>query len=432
MKKTMQCGVAALLLSAAACSGGGDAQSQAPVTAYENGQIFTGDSFEQKTLYIAEEKFVDRPAPGQIASVVDLAGAYVTPPFADAHNHVTNPSRLASDQFLAQGVFYLLNANTITGPFEDAEDFFAAPDTYDVKVAMGGLTLPGGHPERLYVEILTQFAYPGWTLERFLGDAFHYVGSRQEAGAALDLLEAQGAQIVKTYLLYSEEFAARKDDAAYYGMKGLDPEFFPALAQMIHERGLPVTVHVETDHDVRVAAGAGVAWLAHLPGYGISRDDDDIAYATLSDEAVAALADASTIVTPTYVVGKAGYDRLDPDAPARSFEDAHFTMQKENIAALKAAGVPIAIGTDGADAAAGEADHLVAIGAMSRIEALDALTQTGALIFPDRKLGCFDEGCEASFLVFESNPAAAPLSDASITSFVKQGQTLSFEEAESD
>ncbi|MDJ0877600.1 MAG: amidohydrolase family protein [Halieaceae bacterium] len=395
------------------------------VVAYENGRIWTGSKFVEGSIFVAGGIIVDAPPPARIERRVDLAGAFVTPPFAEPHHHVTSPSAEASAVFTARGEFYVLNATSIVEPFQDSEAFFARPDTYDVLCAMGGLTLPGGHPERLYVEVLTQYAYPGWTRERFLGNAFHYADSLPATEAALDLLEAQGAGIIKTYLLHSEEFAARRDDPAYYGSKGLDPELFADIVRAIHKRNLRVITHVETEYDARVAARAGVDLLAHLPGYNPLTSVSELAPLILSDETVAALVGAGTAVISTYGLAAAGYARLDPgDEALQAVRPQHYALQRANIQKLYSAGVTVLLGTDGFTGVAQEAAHHVEIGAMTPTQALQAMTIGGRFIFPERELGCLHPGCEASFITFDEDPRYSNPRFAGPRFGLKQGVAL--------
>src|SRR5688572_29546759 len=74
---------------------------------YRNGVWFDGTKFVPMTMYVANGVFHSRP-PAQVDSVVDLAGGYVVPPFADAHQHLVDPR---IDQTIRaqirDGIFYL-------------------------------------------------------------------------------------------------------------------------------------------------------------------------------------------------------------------------------------------------------------------------------------------------------------------------------------
>jgi hypothetical protein len=53
---------------------------------FVNGQWFEGKGFRQRTFYAAGG-ILSQKKPRIVDEIVDLAGGYVIPPFADAHNH---------------------------------------------------------------------------------------------------------------------------------------------------------------------------------------------------------------------------------------------------------------------------------------------------------------------------------------------------------
>ncbi|MDQ3470779.1 MAG: amidohydrolase family protein, partial [Pseudomonadota bacterium] len=228
-----------------------------PTTIYDNGMVWNGSGFAPRRLAVRHGRFVD-PGTIQGASRVDLGGGFIVPAYGNAHAHETNPTAAGSWNYLKEGVFYVWNPNTVVMN-QAAQDFFARKDTVDVVVAQGGITEPGGHPEKLYVDVLSKYVYKGMALKDFLGNAFHYGRDKAEIDAALDLLKKQKAAFVKTYLLYSEEYAKRRTNPAYYGWRGVNPVHMPYLVAAARKRGLPVAVHVETAHDLRIAALSGAA-----------------------------------------------------------------------------------------------------------------------------------------------------------------------------
>jgi imidazolonepropionase-like amidohydrolase len=391
-------------------------------TLYDNAMVWTGGGFERRTLAVRGGQFVD-PASVSGGERIDLGG-FVVPAYGNAHAHVTNASAQGSWSYLKNGVFYVWNPNTVVmGEKERA--FFSRRDTFDVTVAQGGITEPGGHPEKLYVDVLTKFVYPGKTLKDFLGNAFHYGRDEKEIDAALDLLKAQGAEFVKAYLLWSEQYAKRRDDPAFYGHKGLNPINFPYLVAAAHKRGLPVAVHVETAHDLRIAAWSGADIAAHLPGYWAVTSEDELERRMLSPADAALVAKSGMLLVPTYSV--AGDEGMGPPAKAGadvvSRERIH-AMQASNIRLLRQAGARLLIGTDGSGPVFEEAEHLVRIGALTGPEALKIVLETGRHLFPKRRIGCFEPGCEADFLVLSADPSLDISALRSIAKSVKAGTEL--------
>src|ERR1044071_9356775 len=74
-------------------------------TEYRGGRWFDGTRFVERTMYVADGVFHTRP-PAAIDSVIDLAGGFVVPPFADAHYHLVDPNiQPTIAAFLRDGVF---------------------------------------------------------------------------------------------------------------------------------------------------------------------------------------------------------------------------------------------------------------------------------------------------------------------------------------
>lgn len=376
--------------------------SAAPVTLYENAQIWTGAGFAPGRLAVRDGRFVDPAAAPSDAIRVDLGGGYVVPAYANAHAHVTPATDAGNLDSTRAGVFYAWNPNTVVVG-DAARAFWARPDTYDVRVAQGGITEPNGHPEALYVDVLSKHAYGGRPRAWFVGNAYHYGRTPSEIDAALDRLTAQKADFVKAYLLHSEDYARRLGKRRFHGGRGVNPAHFPYLVAAAKQRGLRVAVHVETAHDLRLAASSGAFMAAHLPGYAGSTGARDLAAKTLTAADAGLVAASGMRVVPTYSVIDG-----DPfnawDKVSRAASRGELAVQAANVRRLRAAGVRILIGTDGRGAIHREVEHLVRIGALSPAEAAAAALATGSMLFPERRIGCFAPGCEADFLVLDADP----------------------------
>jgi imidazolonepropionase-like amidohydrolase len=407
----------------AAVRAGGPAAPDA--TIYENGSVWTGSGFERRALAVVEGRFVEAAAAPEGAKRVDLAGGFVVPAFANAHAHLTSANEKTSRFYLEAGVYYIWNPTTIVMDAE-ALAFYRRPDTFDVKVSQGGVTEPGGHPEKLYVDVLARHVYKGKTLDYFLGNAFHYGRDKAEIDQALDRLAAQKAHFVKAYLLWSEEYRERRDDPARYGYKGLNPINLSYLVAAARARGMPVAVHVETVHDLKVAALSGAAIAAHLPGYWAVKTKDELLRRTLSPADAERIARTGMMFVATYAVAnEEGVGVAAAGKQDVSRRQVH-EMQARNIRLLREAGGTFLIGTDGAGPIFEEVEHLVAIGAMTNLEALAATFGTGRRLFPERRIGCFEPGCEADFLVLSGDPSVDVSALRSIARRVKQGRELAF------
>jgi len=374
----------------------------APVTLYENARIWTGSGFAAGRLAVREERFVDPSGAPPDAVRVDVAGGYVVPAYGNAHAHVTPADAAGSWAFAGAGVFYAWNPNTVVMG-DGARAFWARPDAYDVKIAQGGITEPRGHPEAVYVDVLSKYRYPGRPRGWFVGNAFHYGRNRAEIDAALARLTAQKADFVKAYLLHSERYAEILGDKRFHGARGMNPVHLPYLVTEAKKRGLRVVVHVETGHDLRIAAMSGAHMAAHLPGYNGETGELGLSAKRLTVADAALIARTGMLVVATYGVIRGDpfnvWDRKPPMPSARAL-----TVQVRNIRLLQAAGATLLTGTDGRGPINREVEHLVRIGALTAREAAVVALGTGAKLFPERRIGCFEPGCEADFLVLDADP----------------------------
>lgn len=397
---------------------GAAAPPDAAVTLYRGAMVWTGTGFAPRTLAVRDGRFVD--AAGARGTIVELGGRFIVPAYANAHCHLVSPTRESSDAFLRAGVFYVWNPNSIVLSTGDRA-FFGRADTIDAKIAMGGITEPRGHPEPLYVDTLSRFVYTGHDRSWFVGNAFHYGRTPAEIDAALDRLVAQHADFVKAYLLYSEEWAKRRDDPAFEGWRGLNPANMPYLVTAAHRRQLKVAVHVETAADLTTAARAGVDYAEHLPAYGSS---DAAGRTRLTPAQARLVARTGMPLVPTYGVGAAAIE--DARAHGKPMADAERLIadQRINLRLLKAAGGRFWMGTDGRGPIYDEAEHWVRLGAFSAAEATRIVLGTGAQLFPERRVGCLQAGCEADFLVLRGNPTRDIAQLRSIERRVKGGRTL--------
>lgn len=404
----------ALTLAAAAQAPAAPKAPAAETVAYINGHWWTGSGFAAGDRYVRGGVFVRK---GKAARTVDLKGAYVTPPFGEAHNHnLDRPEtvRPVSDQYLANGVFYVKIPNSRSYTAETRK-LLNGKDSVDAIFSMGGITAPGGHPIRLY-GFLSRFPGPAKPGESFEGDAFHLVRTAADIEPVLQRLQDQGADFIKTYLLGSETYEARKDDPAAYGMKGLDPKLFPKVVRAAHRRGLKVSVHIETAADFRTAVAGGVDEINHLPGYMWPAGTNAETFRLTQADAKAAKRAGVVVVTTTGVTNGINSSRK---AEIKA-------LQAQNLKLLHAAGVKIAIGSDNyMTTSRSEIENLLAIGAFDAPTLLKLWIDTSKVaIFPGRRIGCLDPGCEADFLALRRDPVTDLAATREIAFAWKDGQPL--------
>jgi imidazolonepropionase-like amidohydrolase len=385
--------------------------------AYTHGRWWTGQGFASGVRYVQNGVFVE-PQWRHADRTVDLHGAWVTPPFADAHNHMAGPAAQVSDTATRAGIFYLMNPTILASAAPSVRAALKGPGKVDAVLSMGAITAPGGHPEPLYVDVLRPRVYPNIAADKFLGDAFHYVTKLSDIGPVLDRLQAQGAEFVKIMVLNSEEYARRKDDPASRGFRGLDPALVAPLVAEAHRRDLRVAAHIETAADFRVIVAAGVDEAAHMPGYYGAKGDLG-RYAITEEDAAAASRSHMVVVATASLAADNNQGHPERLAEVQA-------MQRANLEKLKSVGVPLLIGTDGGPGdSLKETRYLLDLGVLTPTQALKTLTETTPRwIFPGRRIGRLAPGYEASFLVLGGDPTMSFDQAANILRRVKQGAEI--------
>jgi imidazolonepropionase-like amidohydrolase len=279
------------------------------------------------------------------------------------------------------------------------------PQSVDVTYAHGGLTAVDGHPKEVYESIANGFYYPSSPEQRSLVIGSHR-RARQvyweiDSPADLDTKWPQALaskpDLIKIFLSNSEHYTSDSHRHPVLG-DGLDPALVPLITVRAHAAGLKVAAHVDTAADYHFALVGGVDEMGHLPGYGIRASSNLVTF-RISDADIALSA-----LRHIKVQATAGID-VDANTPEPDLK-ARQDSQRENLTRLKAAGVPILIGSDhyGEDSLH-EADYLHSLGIWSNGELLRMWSvETPQTIFPHRTIGELKPEYEASFLVLSANP----------------------------
>lgn len=390
------------------------AEAGAENVAWKRGLWFDGSRFAPGTRYSVDGVFVER-RPVRIDRVVDLGERHVVPAFGDAHHHGLDSAASLDDKiaaFLEAGIFYVKNPNAVAQLLTpEARRKLNQPDTVDVSFSNGGLTATGGHPAPLHAYLASIGVFPGLGPEDMEDRAYFLVDDEAALEAKWPRILESRPDFIKTFLLFSEEFAERRGRPGAH--KGLDPKLLPSIVRRAHAAGLRVSTHVDTAADFRHAVEAGVDEVNHLPQPDPRFSPDLSAY--VIDPATARFAAAKGVV----VVSTAStMERLSGGALPAGWVAAMRDNQRANVRTLLDAGVAIAIGSDGISGertfATGRdevrflAAHRVADNlAILRMWAVEA----PRTIFPKRRVGGLGVGYEASFLAL----ACDPLDDLSCT-----------------
>lgn len=381
-----------------------------------NGNWFNGHTFEKRTVWVTDGVLSFSGENVQSDTIINLSGKYVIPPFAEAHNHNLESDYELEERintYLDNGVFYVKHLSSIKKRIDPLMHHYNKPSGIDVSLAHAPLTATGGHPIALRKRFLGYGHFEGLfnTIEEIESHGYFIIDNENDLNNKWDQVLSAKPDFIKINLLYSEEFLKRKNDTAYFGKKGLDPDLVPAIVSKAHLNNLRVSAHVSTAHDFQVAVRAGVDEIAHLPEI---HNGKPIA---LADVKLAKQKDIVLVTTASLVTKntkRPNYDQLVANI-------------RSNLKILKDADITIAIGSDMYnDSSVGEFQFLHSLNLFSNLDLLKMWCENSAITtFPNRKIAYLKEGYEASFLVLDVNPLEHIDSiNKSIKLRVKQGTIL--------
>jgi hypothetical protein len=412
MKASLSISTSTLLaLALSACSS--LPVSTGPATEYRNGRWFDGTQFVAKTMWVVGEAFAES-RPAGVAAVIDLHDGFAVPPYGEGHNHWLEPQLVDAyvQTYLRDGIFYVKDQSTPPQFHDQMRAALGGPASVDYIAAHQGFTGPNGHPIELVVQLARLGILPAaWADTHGEGDALFSVSSEQDIDRAWPKLMAGRPDFVKVFLVHSDQYAARRDNAALSPkQRGLDPALVPGIVARAHAERLRVSAHIESAHDFHVAIAAGVDDIAHLPFVDSGNPEGD---RLAGDDLRAAAARGVSIATTL-------------DWMREATSDSQIQVARDNIAGIRRAGGTIVIGTDQfRKTARAEAELLMSRHLMSNLELLQAWSvATPRAIFPQRKIGRLSKGFEASFLVLRGDPLADGANMQKIAMWVKRGHAF--------
>jgi imidazolonepropionase-like amidohydrolase len=213
-----------------------------------------------------------------------------------------------------------------------------------------------------------------------------------------------------------QEIAAKKVDLLKIwvddrngSVKKMTPDIYTAIIEDAHKSGLRVTAHIFNLDDAKGLLRAGLDAFAH----GVRDKDIDDEFVAMMRQRPAVvlvpnLPDRGVAVDLSWLadsVPATDLKNLQSAATDRPAVQQTYGIQARNLAKLNAAGVKIALGTDGNVPWAHhlEMEDMVAAG-MTPAQVLVAATRNGAEFLKLTDLGTVAAGKSADFLVLDANP----------------------------
>lgn len=395
-------GAAALAQPAAAPAGSAAPvfKASAPLAMeLHNARWFDGQGFQKGTLYVVDGKFT-KARPKRIHRRLELRDQYLIPPLGEANNHNLQSAwgvQNFGQRYLQDGVFYAAMQCGDPDSIASARPLLNQPDTVDVSFTTACVTSSDGHP---LAPLLAQPVADGQAprqVSDFADRQLLLVDSPEQAQQKWPLVGPRKTDWLKIILAYSDRPELRGTPEAM-GRLGLSPETAAALVRLAHKDKLPVSAHVETAADFKAALEAGVDQIGHVPGYFAGFGDGPERFRL--DEATARQAAGQKTQVLTATVASTLFPMSEEQRQAQR------QVLAENLRQLKAAGATLLLGSDNFPGTSlAEVHHLAGLEVFSPAELLKlASITTPRALFPKRRLACFDDGCEASFLVLVANP----------------------------
>jgi len=313
-----------------------------------NARVFdgTGAPARRQSVLVRDGIIVEvaeRIARPRGARLVDASGLTLLPGLHDLHTHLRSPAYSAPDDLGKSYAGYLARGVTRVNDFSVSGEMLAP---------IRAMTMPSGPVEAPRLELAIRLGVPGGHGTEYGWGNFFTMQAATPRAAHVAMATA---------LPYRPDVIKVFADGWRYGrspdLNSMNEPTLRAIVQDAHAAGIPVITHTVTLEGAKVAAAAGVDAVGH--GIGDAPADDAL---------IRLMRANGTAYIPTLVVYEPQQDRrfvpaewqaLSP--PERAREEAQaaesaepipeqearrWQIMRDNVRAMKAAGIPVGIGTD--------------------------------------------------------------------------------------
>ncbi|MGI9160508.1 MAG: amidohydrolase family protein, partial [Saprospiraceae bacterium] len=392
------------------------AQNASKTYELRNGAWYNGQDFSIGNWYMTGG-ILTRKAPAKVDSVIDLTGKWIVPPLADAYcsSLSDNPNaKMVTESYMGEGVFYLQILSNSQEDRKALSGLVNTASTPDAVFANGGITCTLGEPCIRFEAPAQNIRNPQMIAQRYdqikllramLGNGYWFIDNKTALDANWKKIEEQKPDLISIYLLDAANSGGKEG-------KGLTPDVAKLVVKKAHRAKLRVYAHVETADDVRLATKLGVDGIANLPA---AADSAKVPAAKLEAADWAKLAKKKTPVVPLLSHAQT----LGAGAGSQETQAQHLKELLDN-------GVQVVIGSDDPQRTIrAELNYWFQNSRIDYGKALQIVcVATPQAIFPGRKIGRFEEGYEASFLVLDDNPLNNILKLRAISWKAKRGKII--------